>query len=345
MGFYMSSIVHYGSLRLVNTGVGMLSAIACSQIPRQISQRRFTSSRSSAEGSVANGIRNALWNRSECDLDASHTAKKVSGVVIIPEGFIGVLERFGCFKKELPPGLNIFTPFAHAVRIFPTKQVCLTVEPQKVFTQDNVQVTLEGNLIVQIENPRDAAYKADKPFELTKTHAQAVMLGLAGQKTLEELSSKRIEINQLIVDAVNARAKEYGISCLSYAITSIDVSQATLDEMARMLSSDRLKRETVLIAQGNKEATICSAQAKAEAFEILQKACEKNPEAVAFSLATQSIDAWKGMLGKGNTIVTSTNVNPTENMLSQPFFAKLLPRVIDSEKESAPSGKNRDGTN
>jgi regulator of protease activity HflC (stomatin/prohibitin superfamily) len=345
--FSMNSISRFSPMlptlqRSLNT---TLLAVTCKQIPLVIIQRRFASSERAARSTESTEIQTS----NPLDLDSSRM--RHIGFRVIPQGTIGILEKFGRFSKTLEPGLHFLVPVMHCIRYaFPVKRVSFSVTPQNAFTKDNIKVTLGGDIIVRITDPKAAAYGADSPFSLATIYAQAAMRNAVGELTLDELLNKRESINTKVLEAVNNHTKQYGLECLGYEIKGLKVPPHIEDEMARQVASERKRRETVLTSEGQKTAAINEAEglkkaaelssegqkaaqinaaqgnaeqrrieaiAEAEALNVVGKALRENPEAASMRVTSEALRTWSGMLGKSNTIVTSAGASPVEALLSQ----------------------------
>jgi len=310
-------------------------------VPMALIQRRFQSERSDVHAS------NPL------ELDRSHQYH--IGFKIIPQGSTALVERFGKFHKLLEPGLHFLVPLMDRISYsFPLQRVSFEVNPQQAFTKDNIKVQIGGDIVVRITDPRSAAYGAKNPFNLATIYAQAAMRNAVGELTLDELLNQREIINHKVFEAVNKQTKDYGLECLGYEIKGLKVPTHIEEEMARQVTSERKRRETVLNSQGEKEASInraegnktsaqlnsegdkiakineaeanaqkrlIEAQAEAEALKLIGTALRENPEAASVRLASDALKTWNGMLGHSNTIIVPANTSPLEALLPQALAA------------------------
>ena len=321
-------------------------------------QRRFNSSNIRASNPV--------------DLDRNHLYH--IGVKIIPQGTAALVERFGEFRKLLEPGLHFLVPIVDRVSYsFPLQRVSFEVNPQQAFTKDNVKVELGGDIVVRVMDPKSAAYGAKNPFSLTAIYAQAAMRNAVGELTLDELLNQREIINRKVFDAVNSQTQGYGLQCLGYEIKGLKVPSHVEEEMARQVTSERKRRETVLNSQGEREASInraegnktsaqlnsegdkiakineaegnarkrlIEAQAEAEALQLIGNALRENPEAASVRLASEALKTWSGMVGKSNTMIIPADMSPLEALLPQALAAFSRSNTIFDAKVMHESKKD-----
>lgn len=317
------------------------STSTISNIPVSLIQRRFSSKTTNISDSHP--------------LNLDNNNRYHLGVAIVPQGSSAIVERFGKFLKELKPGIHFLFPIIDRISYtYPLQRVSFEVAPQKVFTKDNIKVELGGDIVVRITDPQSAAYGAKSPFSLATIYAQAAMRNAVGELTLDELLNQRELINHKVFDAVNKNTNQYGLECLGYEIKDLQVPKNIEEEMARQVTSERKRRETVLNSQGEREAAInlaegnkasaelnsigqkiaqindaegnakrrlIEAQAEAEALEILGTAIRKNPEATSLKLASEAIKTWGKITGESNTMIIPAGTSPLESLLPQALNA------------------------
>src|SRR5947209_6693961 len=72
---------------------------------------------------------------------------------IVPEGFLGLLYRYGKSRHRLSPGKHRFWRGGYEVRLIDMRQTILTVAGQEVLSADNVGLKLSAALTYQIAQP------------------------------------------------------------------------------------------------------------------------------------------------------------------------------------------------
>ena len=124
-------------------------------------------------------------------------------------------------------GCRLLVPFMHRVRyVFSLKEEALTVPSQTAVTRDNVSIGIDGVLYVKVVDAFKAAYGVEDPYFAISQLAQTTMRSEIGKLALDDLFLERDRLNAQIVDAINAAASDWGISCMRYEIRDIAPPQA-----------------------------------------------------------------------------------------------------------------------
>jgi len=249
----------------------------------------------------------------------------IKGVKIVPQSRAYVIERLGKYHATLEGGFHLIIPIIDSVAMQVTKQEqMIDIPGQSVITRDNVNISVDGIVFIQVENAKMAAYGVVDFKMAIANLATTTLRAEIGQMALDETLSSRDTLNRSILTAIDDASQKWGIKTMRVELRDISVPTEIEEAMNLEMKAEREKRAIELTATANKEATIREAEGQrqkaflqAEAIErmadaskyeqektaegqakgmmLINQAMSKNPEAAEFLLAKDRIAAFNEM--------------------------------------------------
>ncbi len=254
-----------------------------------------------------------------------------SFVKTVPQGQEWTVERFGRYTRTLSPGLHLIVPIYDRIgrKLIMMEQV-LEIPRQDVITKDNAMVTTDGISYYQVIDAARAAYEIKDLERAISNLAQTNIRSVIGSMDLDEVLSKRDEINERLLRVVDAATGPWGVKIMRIEIKDLTPPSDIIDSMNRQMKAERERRAEVISAEGEKTASILraegqkqsqileaegrresafrdaearerAAEAEAKATEMVSKAiAEGDVQAINYFIAQKYVDAFKTLASAPN---------------------------------------------
>ena len=181
--------------------------------------------------------------------------------IIVPQKTAFIVERLGKYRCTLEAGFHTLVPFSDRVAYRHTlKEQAIDVPPQECITKDNIAVSVDGILYMQVMDPAKASYGIGNYLFATTQLAQTTMRSEMGKLDLDRSFEERTAINAAIVSAVDKASDPWGIKVTRYEIKNITPPQTIRDAMEKQMRAEREKRAMIAESEGERQSKINRAE-------------------------------------------------------------------------------------
>lgn len=176
---------------------------------------------------------------------------------IVPQRSAYIVERLGRYARTLDAGFHILIPFIDRVAYRQTlKEEAIDVPKQQCITRDNISVSVDGVLYLQVVDPHAASYGIADYHYATASLAQTTLRSVIGQIELDKTFEERAKINEEVVKALDEAANPWGVKVLRYEIADIVVPTTITDALEQQMRAERERRAVVARSEGQRQEQI-----------------------------------------------------------------------------------------
>lgn len=227
-------------------------------------------------------------------------------VTIITEYQRGVLFRFGRLVGIISPGFNVIFPFGiDKVWKVDLRTFTIDVAKQEIITKDNVPVMVDAVVYFNVFDPILAITKVANYTQSTTLLGQTILRSVLGQHELDDMLSKRSELDDLLRKLLDEATDPWGIKVTAVEIKSVELPDTMKRAMAKQAEAERERRAKVIAADGEfqasqkllEAATVISKDPSALQLRYLQTLSEISVEknsTILFPLPMELLKAFSG---------------------------------------------------
>ena len=192
----------------------------------------------------------------------------ISSIKILAEYERGVIFRLGRLLPQAKgPGLVlVFAPIDRMVRIS-LRVDTIEVPPQDVITRDNVTVKVNAVIYFRVVEPRLAVTEVSNFLYASSQLAQTTLRSVLGEVELDDLLSKRDELNVRLQSILDEHTSPWGVKITLVSVKQVDLPEQMIRAIGRQAEAEREKRAKIIHAEGEYTAS----EKLAMAAEVIQK--------------------------------------------------------------------------
>ena len=166
----------------------------------------------------------------------------------------GVIFMLGRYWKVKGPGLIIVIPGIQKMVKVSLRTVVMDVPPQDIITRDNVTVKVNAVIYFRVMDPKKAIIEVEDYLYATSQLAQTTLRSVLGQSQLDDLLSKRDEINSQLQKVIDEQTEPWGVKVANVEVKNVDLPQEMQRAIAKQAEAERERHAKVINAMGEFEA-------------------------------------------------------------------------------------------
>jgi len=225
-----------------------------------------------------------------------------SSIVTIKQGSVGIITRFGKFKKIAPTGLNFKLPFFDTLsKTISTQNVSTEVKFQAI-TCDQANVFFNAMILYSVLNSdnetiQNVAFKFinNESFNIALVRSiESSVRGFVSGKKQSEVLQLRNEIVDHVKNELDTQLNEWGYHLQGIQMNDITFDREIMDSMAKVVASANLKAAAENEGQALFIKKTKTAEAEGAAIKIAAEA-----EKIAAKLRGEGIAQFREEVARG----------------------------------------------
>jgi regulator of protease activity HflC (stomatin/prohibitin superfamily) len=188
-----------------------------------------------------------------------------SAIKILKEYERGVVFRLGRVIPLKGPGLVIIWPIIDKMVKVSLRTVTMDVPAQDIITRDNITVKVNAVVYFRPIDPIKAVTEVEDFYYATSQIAQTTLRSILGQSQLDDLLTKRDELNAELQKVIDLQTEPWGVKVTAVEVKNVDLPSEMLRAIAKQAEAERERRAKIIHAEGELQA----AQKLADAARII----------------------------------------------------------------------------
>ncbi len=187
-------------------------------------------------------------------------------IKIVREYERAIVFRLGRFVGVRGPGLFFIIPGVESIKKVDLRIMSVDVPEQRIITKDNVTVGVDAVVYYRVVEPDKAILNVENYAYAVLLLAQTTLRDILGQVELDDLLTRREELNKKLQKILDVATDPWGIKVTAVTLKEVKLPEGMLRAMAKQAEAERWRRARIIEAEGERQAASIMAQA-AEFYE------------------------------------------------------------------------------
>jgi regulator of protease activity HflC (stomatin/prohibitin superfamily) len=178
----------------------------------------------------------------------------MAAIKVLPEYERGVIFRLGRIQPLKGPGLIFIIPVIDRLVRVNLRTQTYDIPPQDIITKDNVTVRVNAVAYFNVVDSIRSVLSIDDYRFGTQQVAQTTLRSVLGQTSLDDLLTKRDEVNLQLQRIIDSVTDPWGVKVTLVEVKDVILPDTMRRAMASQAEAERNRRAKVIHAIGEKEA-------------------------------------------------------------------------------------------
>ena len=186
-----------------------------------------------------------------------------------------VLFRLGRMIGARGPGLVVINPITDRTNWVDLREQYLEIPHQVAITKDNASISIDFIIFYKVVDPATTVVTVRDFRGAALNIAATTLRSLVGDMALDDVLSKRDEMNASLRVRLDDVTERWGVKITSVEVREINPPPGVQEAMTRQMSAERTRRAQVTEAEGTKAAMILSAEGERQAAILSAEGAQK----------------------------------------------------------------------
>jgi regulator of protease activity HflC (stomatin/prohibitin superfamily) len=176
-----------------------------------------------------------------------------------------VLFRLGRAVGIRGPGFVLIIPIIDRVTWVDLRERYLEIPHQAAITEDNATISIDFIIFYKVVDAAMSVLQVQNFAGAAQNIAATTLRSVVGDMTLDDVLSKREEMNQVLRVKLDEVTERWGVKVTNVEVREIIPPPMVQEAMTRQMSAERTRRAVVTEAEGSKQAAITVAEGQKQA--------------------------------------------------------------------------------
>lgn len=228
---------------------------------------------------------------------------------IVNQNERGVVMTLGRFSGIKEPGLNFIVPGFQTMYKVDIRTKTADVPNQEVITKDNIPVQINAVVYYRIQDAAKAILEVENFMHAVAQLAQTTMRNAVGERTLDELLSRRDEIADNIKQILDVKTDPWGIDVQILELKDVIIPDDLKRTISKVAEAEREKKAVIINSEGDKIAAVNLAEAARtlneqpgalhlRTLQAINDISSDQSNTTIWMIPTEVLDAFKGFANR-----------------------------------------------